>query len=136
MRQLITAAFDDLRLVVRYVAVGLFAVVLNIVLLYLFTDMIGMWYLAAAVLAFLITFLVAFILQKHWTFQDGSGAYLRQGTSYFAIGVLNLALDTSLLYIAVDILHLWYLGSQVVIIGLLAFMSFLANRHVTFSTAN
>lgn len=132
MRQLILSAFDDMRLVVRYVAVGVFAVVLDIALLYVLTDMVHLWYLAAAVVAFVITFLFAFTLQKHWTFKDGSGAYLRQGTSYFVIGVLNLLLDTFFLYVAVDIFGLWYLGSQVVIMGFLAFLSFLANRHVTF----
>ncbi len=132
MRQLILTAFDDMRLVARYVAVGVFAVVLDIALLYVLTDMVHLWYLAAAVVAFVITFLFAFTLQKHWTFKDGSGAYLRQGTSYFVIGVLNLLLDTFFLYVAVDIFGLWYLGSQVVIMGFLAFLSFLANRHVTF----
>lgn len=132
MRQLILSAFDDMRLVARYVAVGIFAVVLDILLLYLLTDVAHLWYLAAAVIAFIATFLVAFTLQKHWTFRDGSGAYLRQGTSYFVIGVLNLLLDTFFLYVAVDIFGLWYLGSQVVIMGFLAFLSFLANRHVTF----
>lgn len=132
MRQLLITAFDDLRLVARYVAVGLFAVALNILLLYLLTDVAGMWYLAAAVIAFVIAFVVAFLLQKHWTFKDGSGAYVQQGASYFIIGLTNLVLDTALLYVAVDILGLWYLGSQVVIMGFLAFLSFLANRHVTF----
>lgn len=132
MKQLVFAAFDDLWLVGRYVIVGVFAVVLNIGLLYVFTDILGWWYLASAVTSFVITFLVAFTLQKHFTFRDGGGAYLRQGASYLAIGLMNLVLDAILLFIAVDLLHIWYLGAQIMIMGFLAFVSFLANRHVTF----
>jgi putative flippase GtrA len=132
MKQLIIGAFDDWYLVGRYVAVGIFAVVFDIGLLYTLADVFGMWYLAAAVIAFVVTFLVAFTLQKHWTFRDSAGGYMRQGASYFIIGVMNLVLDTVFLYIAVDVLHIWYLGAQVVIMGGLAFVSFLANRHITF----
>ena len=132
MRQIIVSAFDDLWLVSRYVAVGFFAVVLNIGLLYFFAETVGLWYLAAAVVAFIVTFIVAFLLQKHFTFRDGSGAYKRQGLMYFTIGVLNLAIDTALLYVAVDILGFWYLGSQIVIMGLMAGVSFVANRRITF----
>ncbi len=135
MRHFLVSAFDDLWLVARYVSVGVFAVVFDIALLYILTEIVGLWYLAAAVIAFVATFVVAFLLQKHFTFRDGQGAYLRQGTLYFLIGVLNLVLDTMLLYVAVDMLGLWYLGSQCVIMGVLAFLSFLVNRHVTFSTA-
>ncbi len=135
MKQLIIAAFDDWYLVGRYITVGVFAVVFDITLLYVLTEIVGMWYLSAAVLAFIATFFVAFTLQKHWTFRDSAGGYVRQGTSYFLIGVMNLGLNAVSLYIAVDILGLWYLGAQLVIMGFLAFVSFLANRHITFKLA-
>jgi dolichol-phosphate mannosyltransferase len=135
MKELVAAAFDDLWLVARYVVVGLFAVFLNIALLYAFTDIMGFWYLASAILAFIITFAVAFMLQKHFTFRDGQGAYVRQGTMYFLVGVSNLLLDAVLLFVAVDLLHVWYLAAQTVIMGFLAFLSFLVNRHLTFRTA-
>jgi putative flippase GtrA len=135
MIQLVAAAFDDLWLVARYVAVGLFAVVLNIGLLYVFTEITGFWYLASAILAFIITFVIAFMLQKHFTFRDGQGAYMRQGTMYFLVGVANLLFDAALLFVAVDLFHVWYLAAQTVIMGFLAFLSFLVNRHLTFRTA-
>ncbi len=133
MRQLVFSAFDDLWLVSRYVAVGTFAVALNIGLLFIFKDILDLWYLVAAGIAFIITFISAFLLQKHFTFRDGAGAYRRQGISYLMIGLLNLSLDTALLYIAVDVFGLWYLGAQFMIMAVLAFASFLANRHITFA---
>lgn len=132
MRTIILAAFDDLQLVARYVTVGLFAVALDLGLLFVLTEFAGLWYVFSAVVAFAVTFVVAFLLQKHWTFKDGSGAYVRQGTSYLLIGLANMVLSVALLYVCVDILGFWYLGSQVCIMGVLAFASFLANRHVTF----
>lgn len=133
MKQLVVSAFDDLALVARYVTVGLCAVVLDIGLLYVLTEHAGLWYLISAILAFAVTFVFAFTLQKQWTFKDASGAYVRQGTAYLAIGLANMGLNIVLLYVCVDMLGFWYLGSQVCIMGALAFASFLANRHITFA---
>jgi putative flippase GtrA len=133
MYRLITTAFADMRIVVRYALVGLLAVAINLGTLMLLVQQAGLWYLAAAVIAFLVSFCVAFMLQKYWTFKDASNAVVRQGSMYFTIGIVNLCFNTIALYIAVDVLGFWYLGSQVCIMGCMALASFVANRHITFS---
>src|SRR3990167_9111853 len=50
--------------------------------------------------------------------------------------VFNLGLNTLLLYLAVEVWHVWYLAAQFVIMGALAFMNFVINKTVTFRHEN
>ena len=56
----------------RYLVAGTVAAVVDFGLLYLFTEKGGLHYLTSAMLAFIVAFIVSFLLQKFWTFQDDS----------------------------------------------------------------
>lgn len=97
----------------RYLTAGGTAAAIDFILLYLFTDVAGIHYLLSSILAFLIAFVVSFILQKFWTFQDHSTNRVpTQATLYFVVAAANLLLNTLLMYVFVDALHLWYLFAQ------------------------
>jgi putative flippase GtrA len=57
---------------VKYVVSGGSAAIVDIVALYVFTDLFGIWYILSAILAFISAFFVSFLLQKYWTFKDNS----------------------------------------------------------------
>jgi dolichol-phosphate mannosyltransferase len=117
---------------VRYGISGVIGICTNIATLYILTDIVGMWYLLSAILAFCVTLVVTFSLQKYWTFKDREGAIMTQGATYTVIALTSLAVGTFSLYIAVDILGFWYLGSQAVIMCTLSGCNFLANKYFTF----
>ena len=121
-------------LLIRYGISGVIGIVTNIVTLYILTDLLGIWYLASAVLAFCITLVVTFSLQKYWTFKDHEGEIMTQGVTYTIIALTSLVIGTVSLYVAVDVFKFWYLGSQVVIMCALAGWNFLANKYFTFNT--
>ena len=54
----------------RYFVCGITATLVNLFSLYIFTDKVGIWYLYSSVLAFLISLLVSFVLQKFVVFKD------------------------------------------------------------------
>src|SRR5207248_270965 len=105
----------------------------DIFLLALFKEAFAMSYLVAATLAFAIAFFVSFALQKFWTFGDRalSGVHM-QMTIYFTIAGVNLGINAGLMYVFVDVAHLWYLFSQVLAGGLIALSSFFLYRRFVF----
>ncbi len=114
---------------VRYLISGGTAAVLDLGLLYFFTDILLIHYLTSAILAFVLTFFVSFMLQKFWTFQDDSTERVHtQAFFYFLMAFINLGLNTVLMYLFVDVGKFWYLGSQFLASGLLAFESFFVSR--------
>lgn len=117
----------------RYLVSGSTAAVVDLGLLFVFTDLFNVHYLWSAIFAFVGAFFVSFLLQKFWTFQDTSVDRVHaQATLYFVVAVVNLALNTFLMYVFVDGLHVGYLLAQVIASGLIACESFFISRHVVF----
>lgn len=118
---------------VRYLIAGGTVVVVNLGALYTLTEFFHIFYLLSAIGAFLIAFVVSFVLQKYWTFGDTSHQGLhRQLALYLLMQLCNLSLNTALLYGFVTYLHIWYVASQAFISLLLAVAIFFVNRHIIF----
>lgn len=119
--------------VIRFVISGGTAAVVDLSLLYLFTDWFGFHYLISAMLAFIAAFGVSFTLQKFWTFQDDSVHKIHsQMTVSFIVALANLVLNTFLMYFFVDYLSLWYIAAQIITGVFLAFESFFIFRFFIF----
>lgn len=111
--------------IVRYLISGGTAAFTNITLLYLFTDIFGIWYIASAAMAFALAFIVSFTLQKFWTFQDISKDQIhRQATVYLTVALSNLLINTSLLYMQVEYLGIHYIVAQLIASVFIAIESF------------
>lgn len=108
----------------RYLISGGSAAVVDLLALHIFVKCFSMWYVLAAILAFLIAFGVSFTLQKFWTFKDVSKKVTSQVTVYFIVSVINLGINTLLMYIFVDYVHVHYLLSQIIASGILAISSY------------
>jgi len=123
------------QMIARYIISGGTAAAVDIGLLYAFTRFLGLWYLASAVLAFIIAFGVSFFLQKFWTFRDrGTEGMHRQAGKYLGVSVFNLCVNTLLVYLFTDYLNLWYVFSQVIAAGLVALGSFFVYKYWIFRT--
>jgi len=119
--------------VFRFLLSGGTALSTDLVLLYLFTDIFGIWYLASAVAAFILAFGVSFMLHKFWTFGDHSreGIHMQIGI-YFLVAVTNLILNTLLVYVFVEWSNLHYLFAQILASALIAIESFFIYQRFIF----
>lgn len=133
MTELIIRQIYTYKVYIKYVIAGGTAASIDLGLLFIFTDLFGIWYITSAALAFMLAFFVSFSLQKFWTFRDSStdGIY-QQMSMYFVIAVVNLLLNTGLMYVLVDYFHIWYMFSQVFVGGLVACWSFLIYKFYIF----
>ncbi|OGY90845.1 MAG: hypothetical protein A3H70_03890 [Candidatus Komeilibacteria bacterium RIFCSPLOWO2_02_FULL_48_11] len=118
---------------VKYLFAGGTAAAVNLMLLYVLTDIIGVWYLTSSVVAFIASFITSFVLQKFWTFRDpGLGRIKKQFAIYIVLGAINFFSGPALLYVFVEVFHIWYLFGQVLAMGLLAAANYFINKFVTF----
>ena len=119
--------------IVRYLFSGGAAAFVDLGILFVLTHYAKLWYLLSAVIAFLFAFMVSFTLQKFWTFEDHStDGYGGQIRLYFIISLVNLGLNTLLLYISVDFIGIHYMLSQVFVSGIIAVISFFVYRKFVF----
>lgn len=119
--------------VVKYIFGGGIATLVDFAALFFFTSVLHFWYLLSAVIAFIISFCVSFIFSKFWTFADRShGHWGPQATLYLIITSINLALNTLLMYVFVDFVHLHYMMAQFITSALLACESYFAYQIFVF----
>ncbi|MEK7547184.1 MAG: GtrA family protein [Patescibacteria group bacterium] len=125
MRQL--TAYESGR-ITRFLVVGGISVFTYYTLLYGLTEFAGVWYVVSAAIAFVVYYGVNFSLQKFWTFKNKDRKYVNQQLLQYSIMSLgNWILNTSLLYVLVEYLNLWYMLAQViltVVVSIIAYFGF------------
>lgn len=119
--------------IIKFIISGGTAAFVDLLCLYIFTDLFRLWYLLSAVLAFVIAFIVNFNFQKFWTFK---GDHEKQGREqlvmFLIINLINLSLNSLGMYLLVERVGIWYLLSQFLMSGILAFESYFVYRLVIF----
>jgi dolichol-phosphate mannosyltransferase len=117
----------------RFLIAGSMGAIVNLSVLYIFTDILGVWYLYSSVSAFIGSFFVSFLLQKFWTFRDHSKDNIhKQASLYFLVLLCGLGLNTLILYFLVEYGGLHYLPGQVMSAAIVAAFSYSAYRHFIF----
>ena len=121
------------RFVGKYIVAGGTAATTNLLFLYFFTAVVGLWYVFSAVLAFIIAFVVSFCLQKFWTFEDHSTESVHaQAAFYLVVATINLCLNTALIYVLVEYFAIHYLLAQIMTGTVIACESFFVYRRFIF----
>lgn len=121
------------KIILKYIISGGTAAAVNLLLLFFLTDVLGFWYVISAVLAFIVAFIVSFCFQKFWTFEDRSTERVRaQATVYFVVAIVNLTINTVLIYSFVELLAIHYLIAQIFSGIIIACESFFIYRRFIF----
>jgi len=121
------------KVVFKFIIAGGTATVVDLVLLYIFTDIFGLWYILSASLAFMVAFFISFFLQKFWTFRDNDRKKIYQQMSlYFIVCLTNLFINAGGLYLLVDRFNIYYIFAQIIMGALIATSSFVIYRLIIF----
>ncbi len=98
----------------RFLLVGGAAFLIDILFLYLFTDIIGIHYLISAVIAFLGALAFNYILTLRWVFQKGKSKGVSGALIFLALSVIGLIINQIILYLAVERININYLWGKVI----------------------
>lgn len=117
--------------VARFITTGALAALVNLAVLYGATEYGHIWYLFSAVLGFSSAFLVSFFLTKFWTFGNRTRAGAeRQLALHLLVAIVNLWINTGLVYLFVEMFGLWYMFAQAAAAVLIAFESYYAYQWI------
>jgi putative flippase GtrA len=116
-----------------YAAVGGVCAVLNLVLLWLFTSVLGLHYLVSTLIAFFALTPVGFWMQKLVTFCTSRARAGIEWPRYFAVMGSSLAANLTLMYLLVSLLGVWYLAASVIVTVLFLVGNFLVNDRWSFA---
>ncbi|MCI5737762.1 MAG: GtrA family protein [Methanobrevibacter ruminantium] len=113
----------------RYIFVGGTAFVVDFFFLYFFSDICGIYYLISAVLSFIISVIVNYIMSTKWVFnQYNIENKVLEFNLFILISSVGLVFTEILLYFFTDICGFYYLISKIIAAIIILFWNFLARR--------
>lgn len=113
----------------RYGFVGGFSFLVDFFLLYFFCDFCGIYYLISAVLSFIISLIVNYILSTYWVFNKNKlNNKVLEFNLFALIGIVGLVFTEILLYLFTDVLGMYYLVSKIFSTIIVLFWNFFARR--------
>ena len=119
--------------IMRFVVAGTISAFVMFGTLLLASEVFGLWYLASSVIAFVVTLLFGFVVQKFWAFQNKNTKVVhKQFLIFIIIALLNLIVNISAMYLLVDIFNIWYVMAQLVVTGMISTWDFLLYNYVIF----
>lgn len=124
---------DKNKKIFKFLIAGGIATAVDLLLLFFFTDILGIWYLLSATISYSLAFIVSFGLQKFWTFRDLSTDKIKKQFFYYLLMTfITLFLNLFFLYILVEFFKVYYLLARFIIGLFLALNRFLINNFLIF----
>ena len=122
--------------IVGFFLIGLFSTLIDVGLLYFFTEYFGIWYIYSATVSYTCGMVANFLLNKYLNFRDPSRNYPRQFFSFALISLSSLALTLGVLYVAVEIFSINYLLGKIIAVIIAFFLNYFGQSRITFRLGN
>lgn len=122
--------FDKYFLQLRnFCFVGVSVTALDFIMLRVFTEYVGMWYLASAALSFTISTVVNYLLSMKFVFKGREGRSKKEEFVVFAIlNLIGLGLTTLFMWLLVDKAGLYYMFAKVFVSATVSVWSFFSRK--------
>ncbi len=119
---------------IKYFLVGGIGVAINLGLLYILTDFLGIWYIMSQGIAIAISITNNFFLHRYWTFKNEivEPKTVQRYIKFFIVSVVGMSIQLGLTFVLVENFALYYLYAAVIAIGSASAFNYLLNRKWTF----
>lgn len=118
----------------RYVIVGGLSFLVDYGLLYLFTETVGMYYLASATLSFMAGLVFNYLISTRWIFNNSKYANkMTEFTIYGVIGGVGLVFNNLLLFTFTDMFHVHYMVSKLIVAAIVMIWNFVGRKIILFN---
>ena len=118
----------------KYYLVGASGILVNLGILYMLKEYVGLWYLVSSAIAIYVSMTTNFLLNKAWTFNDTliKQSALFMYVKFIGISIIGMLLQLGFNYLFVDTMHLYYLSAAFISIVIASGVNFVLNRKITF----
>lgn len=118
--------------IISYAWISLIVTIIDVSLLFAFTEFLNINYLISATCSYCTGTIIAYFLQKKYTFKNKNKKILLQFYVFAIISIVGLFINLFVLKILVDYANMWYLFAKVFAIILGFIWNYTANKNITF----
>lgn len=126
-------ACEKRKSVIKFFFAGTMAASVDLIFLFLFHGVFKWGLVISTSLAFILSFIVSFTLQKFWTFRNYSQKKIPiQFVLYIGNAFISLNLNAFLMHLAVNKLDIWYLLAQIIVNVIIGVYNFFIYKFIVF----
>lgn len=115
----------------KYLVVGFSTVGLEVLNIRIFTEYFGLWYLLSNTLAYIISFIFNFFLNRIWSFESKSNLKFQLG-AYGILFIFNLFASNGIMYLLTSVIGLYYMISKLISIAMIVSWNFVLYKKVIY----
>jgi putative flippase GtrA len=116
---------------IKFTIVGMLGALVDFGSLILFVELFLWGVILSTTLAFILSSLHNFALNKFWTFRNTEDCFFEQLYKYGLVTLVGLAITIITMYVMIHF-EFYYIFAKIVAIILVGFWSFYANKYWTF----
>lgn len=117
--------------VIRFIISGGTSAMVLLGTVYVLKENVGMWYIHASTIGFVVSVFINFSLQKLWVFKNTNhDESVKQIVHFFMVATCNLGLNMLIMYMLVSKFLIWYMFAQVCSALIIACWSFLVYKKI------
>ncbi len=120
---------------IKFGLIGGVGTVINLLILYTFTEYLGFYYMFSAIIAFMVGATINFIMNKKWTFLERVREdFLIKYSKYFFVSIVALLGNLLILYILTEFVGIYYILSQFLAASASLIVNFFVSKKWIFKT--
>ncbi|WP_292370040.1 GtrA family protein [Methanoregula sp. UBA64] len=117
---------------ISFLQVGIIASLVDLGLLYVFTEYFGIWYLLSAAASYICGMIVSYTLNKRFTFHNVNKQYIWQFFLFAIVSTSGLIVNISVMFFAVTFFSIYYLYAKVISMCITFFWNYSFQSRITF----
>jgi len=133
----VTKITDKLIKMIQYAFVGGTMLILNVVILYTLTSLLGIYYIISAIMSNLFLTGLSFFLHENWTFNSITHHTHKKMwnriVSYYLVSLSGIIMNIIILFLLTDYGGVYYLYSSIIASFLVFLWRFHLNEKITWS---
>lgn len=117
---------------VSYVIFGILTTVVNIVVYYLFGDILGVNYVISNIIAWFLSVLFAYVTNRIWVFESKNDNILREVVLFFGGRAFSGVVDTLLMVLFIEVLLVGDFISKIIIQIIVVILNYVISKLIVF----
>jgi len=131
----VTKIIDKLIKMIRFGIVGGMMLLLNVVILFVLTNLLGIYYIISAIVSCLFLTGLSFFLHENWTFNAVTHhthkKIWHRIVSYYLVSFSGICLNIIILFLLTEYGNVYYLYSSIIASFLVYLWNFSVNEKIT-----
>jgi putative flippase GtrA len=123
----------NLKLFMGYTVCAGIATVVDVGILYILSEKIGMWYFYAALISYLAGMMTNFSLNREFNFKNKTKKIPHQFSLFATVALVGLVLNQMILTLLVEKYQLWVVYAKGIAVLVVMLWSFYGHKKITFS---